>query len=60
MVCLYFEEFILICLHNFVIWQVEVAHFKTYVSCLPGDSVSYKQSVFNQASRVTRLHINSP
>ena len=35
-VCLYFGGFISIYLHNFVIWRVEVAHFKTYASCLPG------------------------
>ena len=41
-VCLYFGEFISIYLHNLITWRVEVAHFKTYVSCLPGNSVLYK------------------
>ena len=41
-VCLYFGGFISIYLHNLVTWRVEVAHFKTYASCLPGNSVSYK------------------
>ena len=58
--------FISIYSHNFVIWLVVVAHFKTYASRLLGITRFHINRVFvqpgktsNSGSWVTRLHINS-
>ena len=46
-VCLFFGGIHFDLFIQFGNWRVEVGHFKTYASCLPGNSVSYKLSVFS-------------